>query len=377
MAAYIQSEQVAMLALSRVQVPQLALIRELMDSVGSAQELLENATNIGDIGPGATPRLRQLLCDRSLVELAEKEMEFIASKGIKLVCFGDEAYPCRLAECADAPLVLHSLGNADLNARHIVSIVGTRHATEYGKALCENFVADLARFAPGTLIVSGLAYGIDVCAHRAALKAGLPTIGVLAHGLDRIYPGAHRATAKQMLENGGLLTEFMSGTNSFPSNFVQRNRIVAGMADATVVVESASKGGSLITASLALGYDRDCFAFPGRVNDQYSQGCNELVSRNRAALITSAYDFVEAMNWDVATAKKSPEERQIELFPDLSPDESAVMTALRDSSDGLQVNQMVVQLNIPINRLLPLLFEMEMKGLVKAVAGGCYRAVMM
>ena len=377
MAAYIQSEQVAMLALSRVQVPQLALIRELIDSVGSAKELLENATNIGDIVPGATPRLRQLLCDRSLVELAEKEMEFIASKGIKLICFGDEAYPCRLAECADAPLVLHSLGNADLNARHIVSIVGTRHATEYGKALCENFVADLARFAPDTLIVSGLAYGIDVCAHRAALKAGLPTIGVLAHGLDRIYPGAHRATAKQMLENGGLLTEFMSGTNSFPSNFVQRNRIVAGMADATVVVESASKGGSLITASLALGYDRDCFAFPGRVNDQYSQGCNELVSRNRAALITSAYDFVEAMNWDVATAKKSPEERQIELFPDLSPDESAVMTALRDSSDGLQVNQMVVQLNIPINRLLPLLFEMEMKGLVKAVAGGCYRAVMM
>ena len=377
MAAYIQSEQVAMLALSRVQVPQLALIRELIDSVGSAKELLENATNIGDIVPGATPRLRQLLCDRSLVELAEKEMEFIASKGIKLVCFGDEAYPCRLAECADAPLVLHSLGNADLNARHIVSIVGTRHATEYGKALCENFVADLARFAPGTLIVSGLAYSIDVCAHRAALKAGLPTIGVLAHGLDRIYPGAHRATAKQMLENGGLLTEFMSGTNSFPSNFVQRNRIVAGMADATVVVESASKGGSLITASLALGYDRDCFAFPGRVNDQYSQGCNELVSRNRAALITSAYDFVEAMNWDVATAKKSAGDLQAELFPELSPEETAVMTALRDSSDGLQVNQMVVQLNIPINKLLPLLFEMEMKGLVKAVAGGCYRVAVL
>jgi DNA processing protein len=273
--------------------------------------------------------------------------------------------------------VLHSLGNADLNARRIVSIVGTRHASEYGKALCENFVADLARFAPGTLIVSGLAYGIDVCAHRAALKAGLPTVGVLAHGLDRIYPGAHRATAKQMLENGGLLTEFMSGTEPFPSNFLQRNRIVAGMADATVVVESASKGGSLITASLALGYDRDCFAFPGRVNDQYSQGCNELVSRNRAALITSAYDFVEAMNWEVTASKKSATDLQTELFPDLSPDETAVMTALRENSDGLQVNQMVVQLNISINRLLPLLFEMEMKGLVKAVAGGCYRAMMM
>ena len=366
-----------MLALSRVQVPQLALIRELIETVGSAKELLENGANIGDIVPGASPRLRELLCDRSLVELAEKEMEFIESKGITLICFGDEAYPCRLAECADAPLVLHSLGNADLNARRIVSIVGTRHASEYGKSLCENFVADLARLAPGTLIVSGLAYGIDVCAHRAALKAGLPTIGVLAHGLDRIYPGAHRATAKQMLDNGGLLTEFMSGMEPFPSNFLQRNRIVAGMADATVVVESASKGGSLVTASLALGYDRDCFAFPGRVNDQYSQGCNELVSRNRAALITSAYDFVEAMNWETATAKKSAEERQTELFPDLSPEETAVMTALRENSDGLQVNQMVVQLNIPINRLLPLLFEMEMKGLVKAVAGGCYRVMVL
>ena len=373
----ITSEQVAMLALSRVQVSQLALIRELIETVGSAKELLENADNIGDIVPGASPRLRQLLCDRSLVELAEKEMEFIESKGIKLICFGDEAYPCRLAECADAPLVLHSLGNVDLNARRIVSIVGTRHASEYGKALCENFVTDLARFAPGTLIVSGLAYGIDVCAHRAALKAGLPTVGVLAHGLDRIYPNAHRATAKQMLENGGLLTEFMSGTEPFPSNFLQRNRIVAGMADATVVVESASKGGSLITASLALGYDRDCFAFPGRVNDQYSQGCNELVSRNRAALITSAYDFVEAMNWEVAVTKKSAEDLQTELFPDLSPDETAVMTALRENSDGLQVNQMVVLLNIPINRLLPLLFEMEMKGLVKAVAGGRYRVMVL
>ena len=377
MGIHVTSEKVAMLALSRVQVSQLALIRELIETVGSAKELLENAANIGDIVPEASPRLRQLLCDSSLIELAEKEMEFIETKDIKLICFGDEAYPHRLIECADAPLVLHSLGNANLNARRIVSIVGTRHASEYGKALCENFVANLARFAPDTLIVSGLAYGIDVCAHRAALKAGLPTVGVLAHGLDRIYPGAHRATAKQMLENGGLLTEFMSGTESLKPFFVQRNRIVAGLADATVVVESASKGGSLITASLALGYDRDCFAFPGRVNDQYSQGCNELVSRNRAALITSAYDFVEAMNWEVTTTKKSGEDLQTELFPDLSPDESAVMNALRENSDGLQVNQMVVLLNIPINRLLPLLFEMEMKGLVKAVAGGCYRSMMM
>ena len=371
------SEQVALLALSKVQATQLAVIHSLIEEVGSAKELIENAGNIKDIVPEAGSRLCELLNDESLIVNAEKEIEFIEKNNIRLICKGDKDYPYRLAECNDAPLVLHGMGNADLNAKHIVSIVGTRHASEYGKSVCENFVADLAKFVPGTLIVSGLAYGIDVCAHRAALKAGLPTVGVLAHGLDRIYPTAHRSTAKSMIENGGLLTEFMSGTNPFPQNFVQRNRIVAGMADATVVIESASKGGSLITASLATGYDRDCFAFPGRINDQYSQGCNELVSRNRAALITSAYDFVEAMNWEVATKKKSAEDLQTELFPDMSPEETAVMTALRENSDGLQVNQMVVQLNTPINKLLPLLFEMEMKGYVKAVAGGCYRAMIL
>lgn len=370
------TEQVAMLALSRVQVPQLALLRQLIEEVGSAKELLENASDIQEILPGATPKLAAMLADSSIVERAEREMEFMEKNGIRLLCLGDESYPCRLAECCDAPLVLHSMGNVDLNARHVVSIVGTRHASEYGKELCSNFVADLAKFVPDTLIVSGLAYGIDVCAHRAALEAGLPTVGVLAHGLDRIYPSAHRATAKSMLQNGGLLTEFMSESEPFPSNFVQRNRVVAGMADATVVVESASKGGSLITASLANSYSRDCFAFPGRVNDQYSQGCNELVSRNRAALITSAYEFVEAMNWEVVSKKRSADDLQGELFPELTPEEKAVIEALRSDSDGMQVNQLVVLLDIPISRLLPLLFEMEMKGYVKAVAGGCYRAMM-
>ncbi len=365
-----------MLALSRVQVTQLVLIRELIGIAGSAKTLLDNADNIQDILPEASPKLSVILADKSLIELAEREMEFIEKNGIRLICMGDEAYPYRLAECADAPLVLHSMGNADLNAKHIVSIVGTRHASEYGKELCANFVADLAKFVPDTLIVSGLAYGIDICAHRAALKEGLLTIGVLAHGLDRIYPNSHRSTAKSMLENGGLLTEFMSGTNPFPQFFVQRNRIVAGMADATVVVESASKGGSLITASLTNSYARDCFAFPGRTNDRYSQGCNELVSRNKAALITSAYDFVEAMNWDTATTKGTTD-IQTELFPELSQEEKAIIALLRENSDGLQVNQLTVALDIPINKLLPLLFEMEMKGYVKAVAGGCYRAIIL
>ena len=363
-----------MLALSRVQVSQLSLIRQLTDIAGSAKTLLENAGNLNDILPEATPQLKKMLCNPALVEEAEKEMEFIERNEIRAIYIGEDDYPYRLKECDDAPLVLFTLGNTDFNAKHIVSIVGTRHASEYGKGLCENFVADLAKFSPDTLVVSGLAYGIDICAHKAALKAGLPTVGILAHGLDRIYPNAHRSTAKSMLEHGGLATEFMSGTNPFPQFFVQRNRIVAGLADATVVIESASKGGSLITASLSQSYSRDCFAFPGRVNDQYSQGCNDLVSRNKAALITSAYDFVEAMGWE-STTRKRGEELQTELFPELTEKESEIISALHACDDGLQINQMAVMLDTPINRLMPLLFEMEMKGYIKAVAGGCYRSI--
>ena len=371
------NEHVAMLALSRVQVSQLSLIRRLIESVGGAKILIENSADLNDIIPEATPQLKKLLRDPSLLNTAEKELEFIEKNNIKPIYWGSQEYPYRLSECDDAPLVLFSLGNTDFNAKHIVSIVGTRHASEYGKGLCENFVADLANFLPGTLIVSGLAYGIDVCAHRAALKAGLPTVGILAHGLDRLYPNAHRTTAKQMLENGGLATEFMSGTDSLPPYFLQRNRIVAGLADATVVIESASKGGSLITASIAQSYARDCFAFPGRVNDQYSQGCNELVSRNRAALITSAYDFVEAMGWKSVTARKKTKTQQTELFPELSEQQQEIIAILKAADEGLQINQMVVKLDKPISQLMPLLFEMEMKGYIKAVAGGCYRVTML
>ena len=367
------NEQVSILALSRVQVQNPALLRQIMDAAGSAKELFDNIDYINDILPGISPTLVAALRDKSIVERAKREMDFVQKNGIKLTCLNDSDYPSRLFECPDAPIALYSLGDIPFNAKHILSIVGTRHATEYGKDMCTAFVRDLARLLPSTLIVSGLAYGIDICAHKAAVEAGLPTVGVLAHGLDMLYPRTHRSTAKKMIEQGGgLLTEFMSESNPFPSFFVQRNRIVAGMADATLVVESASKGGSLITASMAVGYSRDCFAFPGRVTDQYSCGCNELVARNRAALVTSAYDFVEAMNWCCAEKQKP---QQTELFPSLSPEEMQIMQLLKSSGDGLQINLLVVKVNKPINVLMPLLFEMEMKGLVKAVAGGCYRAL--
>ncbi len=367
------NEQLSVLALTRVRGLKATLILQLIEAAGSASELFANIDSIHDILPGVTPELIAALSDKSVFDYAKKEMEFIAGNNIKLYCITDDDYPVRLRECIDAPAAIYTLGNADLNARRIVSIVGTRHATEYGKDICSNFVAELARLQPDTLIVSGLAFGIDVCAHRSALKAGLPTLGVLAHGLDRIYPATHRNVAKEMLANGGLLTEFMSGTMPFKQNFLQRNRIVAGMADATVVIESPSHGGSLVTASLAQSYARDCFAFPGRVTDKNSAGCNELVSCNRAALITSAQDFVEAMNWHTALPAKTSV--MPDLFPTLSVDEQRILNLLKKYSDGMQINSLIVELDIPINRIMPILFEMEMKNLIKAVAGGRYRAV--
>lgn len=366
------NEQLSILALTRVQGMGVALLRSMLGVVGSATQLMANIADIHNILPDARPQLIKALSDRTIIDLAKREMDFITDKGIKLICIGDEDYPVRLQECDDAPIALYTLGNADFNAKHIVSIVGTRRATQYGKDICGQFVADLAKILPGTLVVSGLAYGIDVCAHRAAIAAGLPTVGVLAHGLDRIYPSSHRTVAKTMLDNGGLLTEFMSGTDPLRPYFLQRNRIVAGLADATIVVESASSGGSLFTASLAQGYARDCFAFPGRVNDQYSCGCNELICRNKAALITSAYDFAEAMNWGVAKAKRN-EQKQMELFPELSAEELSILKLLQASGDALQLNRMVIELDMPVNHITPLLFELEMKGLIKAAAGGSYR----
>lgn len=367
------NELLSILALTKVQGLKAAHLCTILSTVEDVAGLFSSPDAVYDVLPGATPALVSALSDKSLFDCAKKELEFTDAKGIGITCIKDDDYPCRLKECDDAPPVIYTMGNADLNARHIVSIVGTRRVTEYGKDICNAFVADLARMLPDVLIVSGLAYGVDVCAHRAALKAGLPTIGVLAHGLNRIYPSSHRTVAKDMLANGGLLTEYMSGTEPFKQNFLQRNRIVAGLADATVVIESPSTGGSLVTASIAQSYMRDCFAFPGRVNDQFSMGCNELIAHNKAALITSAYDFVEAMNWGAAVKKAEP--REAELFPELQPMEQILLDLLRENSNGMQLNSIVVALDIPVGRVMSLLFELEMKNLIRTQAGGAYRAI--
>jgi DNA processing protein len=219
------------------------------------------------------------------------------------------------------------------------------------------------------LVVSGLAYGIDICAHRNALQQGFETVGVLAHGLDQIYPPRHRDTAVEMVRQGGLLTEYMSQTEALPNNFRQRNRIVAGMSDATILVESAIKGGGLITCRIAQEYGRDVFAFPGSVGMPYSEGCNKMIRNNTAALITSAADFLETMRWQTVGEKKESVERQ--LFPDLTPEEQQIISLLQQTNDQ-QVNTLSVKSNIPMSRLVALLFQLEMKGVVKPMAGGTY-----
>ncbi len=368
------NEQLSLLALTKVRGLNAAHVMQLLQVTGCASDIFANISDINEILPGASSALIESLSDKSIFDRAAKELDFAEQNGIDVICYNSDRYPCRLRECSDAPAVLYSMGNADLNARHIVSVVGTRRITEYGKDLCNSFVTELASLLPDLLIVSGLAYGVDVCAHRAAIKTGIPTVGVMAHGLDRIYPASHRNIAKEMLHNGGLITEYMSETEPYKGNFLQRNRIVAGISDATVVIESPSYGGSLVTASLASGYMRDCFAFPGRVNDQFSIGCNEIIARNRAALITSAHDFVKAMNWDNRIKKKKNIEP--ELFPQLSPVESKILEFLKNSEGGMQINQMVIALDMPVSQVMPVLFELEMKGFIRTVAGGLYRIVM-
>lgn len=367
-----KDEQIYSLALTRI--PGLGLIGacNLVKAMGSAVAVFQHRKELPELVTGATEKLVKALDNADAFRRAEQEMVFAEKNQIQCIVFNDERYPSRLRECEDAPLALFYRGNASLDSLRVVAMVGTRHATSYGENLCTSFVRDLKELCPDVLIVSGLAYGIDIHAHRAALQYGFSTVGVLAHGLDRIYPASHRKTAISMMDQGGLLTEFMSGTNPDRQNFVKRNRIVAGMSDVTVVVESAAKGGALITADLAEGYHRDCFAFPGRVTDTYSAGCNNLIKNNRASLILSAEDFVEAMGWN-HSPKKECIQRQ--LFPDLNEEEDVMLQLLQQSEDGMHINALVVATNWPINKVSALLFELEMKGVVRALAGGMYQVI--
>lgn len=346
----------------------------LYQELGGGQAVYEHRLDIKDVLPDCSNRLAESLKDWTLpLARAAQEMEFITKHKVKPLLLGDEDYPQRLAECPDAPILMYYMGSANLNQKRVINIVGTRQCTTYGKDLIRRFIADLRRLCPEMLIVSGLAYGVDICAHREALGNGYETVGVLAHGLDEIYPSSHRETAKQMLAQGGLLTEYMTETGADKMNFVKRNRIVAGMCDATILVESAAKGGGLITAGIAMDYNRSVFAFPGAVGAPYSEGCNQLIRDNGASLLTGAEDFVNAMGWQVDAKLLQAQNEGIErtFFPDLSLEEQTIVKILDEMGD-FQLNQLSVKANIPIGQLTGLLFQLEMKGVVRPLAGGTY-----
>lgn len=368
-------EIISTIALTKLRGLGLLNARTLMDTLGSATEVFAHRKDIVSLIPDASQRLIAALADTgSALKTAEEEMEFIEAKHLKALTLNDENYPQRLKECEDAPLVLYSCGTADLNSQRIISIVGTRKCSEYGREVCENFIADLKRYYPDTLIVSGLAYGIDICAHRAALDNGMSTVGVLAHGLDTIYPSMHRKTAADMVhQQGGLLTEYTTHTTPEKGNFVRRNRIVAGMCDACIVVESSQRGGSLITAELALEYNREVLAFPGRVYDECSKGCNNLIRSQQATLITCAEDLLQAMGWKNPLAK-APKQKAVQqdLFPELTDEERTIVNTLKNVDDK-HVNQIAIDTNIPYARVSMLLFDLEMNGIVKALGGARYR----
>lgn len=359
------------IALTQIKGIGLMTARKLCERVSSASDILENHRNIRDVIPDASDALVNLLYNTdAALERAEQELEFISKKNIECLTYSDEKYPQRLLECDDAPLVLFSYGNADLNKHHVISIVGTRRCTNYGKDICRSFIAELRELDPNILIVSGLAYGIDICAHREALHNHIQTTGVLAHGLDTVYPSMHRQTAAEMTRCGSLLTEYLTQTTPDKGNFVQRNRIIAGLSDATIVVESAERGGSLITANIAHSYQREVLAFPGRVYDDCSRGCNRIIHNNMAHSLRSAADLFEIMNWNPTATDLKP--RQQELFVKLTTNEQKIIDCLAEAEDK-PINQIVLETELSFSDVSIMLFELENKGMIDFTGATRYR----
>ena len=295
---------------------------------------------------------------------AEDELKFIEKHKIQTHFYASPDYPYRLKSTPDCPVILYQLGNADLNAEKIIAVVGTRKPTEYGKHFCEKLVEDLS--GTGATIISGMAYGIDVCAHKAALKNQLPTVGVLAHGLDRLYPSDHKKYAKTIIEmGGGLVTECLSGTNPDRENFPKRNRIVAGLCDALIVVETAQRGGSMITAELAWQYDRTLMALPGKSGDEKSAGCNYLIKTNRAEMIENSLDLVRSLGWDVAS--KIPHSQRA-LPIDLSPEETLLWNIFKEKP-MMEIDEIVGVSSLGSSQAALTLLDLEFKGLIKTLPG--------
>ncbi len=348
--------------------PQLA--EAILSRTGSEKDFFSLSESRLSAIMGFRNRLFSSAIRDEALQQAHTETSFVRDNSISCLYFRDDTYPQRLLQCEDAPLMLYGLGDCDLNNSHIISIVGTRHATAYGNDFVEQLVSDLAATLPEKpVIISGLAYGIDIAAHRAALKHGLPTVAVLAHGLNTIYPSAHRAAAVEMIRNNGmLLTDYKSTTVIHKGNFLARNRIVAGLSDALIVAESAAKGGALVTARLAAGYNRDVFALPGRTSDKYSTGCNHLIADHIAGLITSANDLTTQMRWPTTT----PSDIQAQLFEVLTEEEQAIVDIMTDRGE-VTIQDLTCRIDIPISRLMAMLIDLEFRSVILNIPGGRYR----
>lgn len=343
--------------------------KRLVAHCGGAEAIFKESKKALLKIPGFGETIVNKIKSAEVLELAEEEMKKAEDNNIQILYFLDKDYPKRLKHCEDGPVILYAKGNANFNAEKVISIVGTRKATVMGKAFCEKLVQELSAFQP--LIVSGLAFGIDICAHKAALKNSLSTIGILGHGLDQIYPRQHAATAEKMMGNGGLATTFRYKSEMFPKNFADRNRIVAGLADAVVVIESSYKGGSLITADIANSYNRDVFAVPGRPDDEMAVGCNKLIKSNKAALIESAKDIKYILGWEES---KKEQKKQTSMFIDLSEEESRLVALLRNEKES-GIDELSLGAELPMSKTAGILLELEFKGLVKSLPGKRYQVL--
>ena len=316
---------------------------------------------------GITENIVDSIFSKDIMLRAEKEMKFVEENGIKPLFYLDQDYPKRLQHCHDSPMLLYYKGNANLNAEKVVGIVGTRNITDYGRYSVEKLVEDLS--TDNMLIISGLAYGVDSAAHRAALKYDLATVGVLGHGMQTIYPAENRKLALKMIEKGGVLTEFVSGTKPDRENFPQRNRIVSGMVDCLVVIESALKGGAMITAEIANSYDREVFALPGKIGDIYSEGCNNLIKTNKANLLTGATDIRYTMRWDIDTKVVA---KQMRLFRDFSDEEKKVMNVF-ENSNVVHLDDIIVGTDLSPSKIASILLSLEFDGVLTALPGKRYQ----
>ncbi|WP_333807838.1 DNA-processing protein DprA [Flavobacterium sp.] len=365
-----QSELYHTLALMQVEGVGDVIAKKLIQHCGNAAEVFASKKSqlqkIDGIGSVVIKNLQ----DKSVFAKAEAELQFIAQENISTTYFQEENYPERLKNCYDSPVLLFQAGNIDLENKRIISIVGTRQITTYGMGFTKKLIEEISPLNP--IIVSGFAYGVDIYAHQMAMDCGLQTIGVLAHGLNQIYPKTHKKYMAKMEQNGGFLTEFWSTSNPDKENFIKRNRIVAGISEATIVIESAERGGSLVTANLANDYNREVFAVPGRTTDKYSQGCNNLIKTQRANLLTSAADLVYILNWELQ--RESQKAVQKQLFITLTDEEQIIYDYLQKTGKEM-MDIIALECDFPIYRISSILLNMELKGVIRPLPGKMFELV--